>query len=181
MTSTAIRRVSLGVVGGILAVMCARREFQFAVVTGESMSPTFHHGDLIIGRRHTGALARGDVVVFTIDRSDFEELGRRASWDAEAEPTGLNRRVKRIVAIAGERAPASLPRVLRERHGGRVPLRHIAVAGDSPNSQGSAQLGFIDVDRVESVVISRLRRRSYQTKIGCSSGPAVFALPDLLR
>jgi signal peptidase I len=136
-----------------LAVLLAsvRRRFQFVVVTGGSMRPTFHHGDLLVGRRNVTTLSRGDAVVFRVYPSDYPNLrDPRSAW--------LSRRVKRVVATSGDRAPAALPPTLRQRHDGVVPPGYFAVAGDNPNSEGSAEFGYVAVDRVDSVVVRRLRR-----------------------
>ena len=136
-----------------MSVRHLRREFQFVVVNGDSMNPTFQHGDLVVARRRVPSVSRGDAVVFTVNRSDYED--QRSSV--------AGRRLKRIVAVGGDRAPELLPEALRRRHGGSVPRGHIALAGDAPVSEGSAQFGYINVARIESVVIGRVRRRRPQT------------------
>jgi signal peptidase I len=150
----AIRLVVFGGPGLVVAMRCVRSQFQFARVVGESMSPTFHHGDLVIGRRHIPGVSRGDAVIFRVESSDFGDDGS-AVWQGS---TWLSRRVKRIVAVAGDRPPASLPQGFQRQAGGRVPAGHVAVAGDNPHSEGSAQFGYVGVERVESVVIGRLRK-----------------------
>jgi signal peptidase I len=130
-----------------LTVNRLRRTFQFVVVNGESMRPTFRDGDLVVGRRHVPSVSPGDVIVFTVDSDDF---------DQETFPAH-RRRVKRIVAAAGDLAPEALPERLTSRHNGFVPVGHVAVAGDAPASQGSAEFGYIQLERVESVIIKRLR------------------------
>jgi signal peptidase I len=131
-----------------------RSQLQFALVVGESMSPTFNHGDVVIGRRRIAVVSRGDAVIFRVEPSDYGDRGSAG----EQYSAWLTRRVKRTVAVPGDRAPTSLPEVLRQQHGGRVPVGHIAVAGDNPHSEGSAQFGYVGVERVESVVLGRLRK-----------------------
>lgn len=106
-------------------------------------------------------------MIFTIQQDDYQtnptvpKLNpRRDSFATRviSDEPFLPRRVKRLVAVAGDRAPAFLPEALRAQHDGVVPVGHIAVAGDNPHSQGSAQFGYVNVDRVESVVIARLKR-----------------------
>jgi signal peptidase I len=128
-----------------------RRHFQFVVVRGESMAPTLSHGDLILGRRRFPKVSRGDIVVFSVYPGDYF---------SEMTLGSLQRRVKRVVATSGEPAPPSLPASLRCLHDGNVPDRHVALAGDASVSEGSAQFGYIGVDRIESVVVGRIRRGS---------------------
>lgn len=142
---------------GILLVGLAfrhiRRRFQFVVVIGRSMSPTFNHGDLVIGRRHITTVSRGDVIVFRIYPGDYED-GRDpgSAW--------LSRRVKRVVATQGHDAPGPLRYKLTQGHNGLVPPGHVAVAGDNPHSESSADFGYVEIERVESVVVRRLGRRT---------------------
>jgi signal peptidase I len=137
-------------VGPALAVLwLLRRKFQFVVVCGESMAPTLHHGDLVLGRRRVPAVSTGDLVVFPVFPDDYEDgvlPGR--PW----------RRVKRVVAVAGDSAPSSLPASLRRLYDGAVPEGHVALDGDALVSEGSAQFGYIGVERIESTVVRRLRR-----------------------
>lgn len=146
--------VGFGGAGLAVAMRCLRSRFQFARVVGGSMSPTFHHGDLVIGRRGVAAASRGAAVIFRIESGDYGEDasagGQSSAW--------LNRRVKRIVAVAGDRAPAEVPQGFQQQGGGRVPAGHVAVAGDNPHSEGSAQFGYVRLERIESVVIGRLRK-----------------------
>lgn len=143
-----IVRISLMVATSALVLQRLRSVFQFVVVNGESMCPTLRHGDLVVGRRDARSVSRGVIVVFTVRPDDYEDRS----------PAPPNRRVKRIVATAGDRAPATLPERLRSLHNGFVPAGHIALAGDAPVSEGSAEFGYINVGRVESVVVKRLRR-----------------------
>lgn len=132
----------------VAAVRLLRREFQFVVVRGESMAPSLRHGDLVLGRRRIRTVSTGDVVVFPVFPDDYEDGLFRGP------PL---RRVKRVVAVAGDPAPASLPASLRRLCDGAVPDGHVALAGDALVSEGSAQFGYIGVERIESTVIRRLR------------------------
>lgn len=140
----------LGVVSLVSVLAGLRRRYQFVVVTGGSMAPTFQHGDLVVGRRKVSAISKGDAVVFRVYPTDYDNLEHPETW--------LSRRVKRVVATSGDRAPITLPPTLRREHHGLVPIGHFAVAGDNPNSEGSAQFGYVAIDRIESVVVRRLRR-----------------------
>jgi signal peptidase I len=153
----AIRFLLFGGMGLAVALRCVRGQLQFALVVGESMSPTFHHGDLVIGRRRVVSVTRGDAIIFSVEPSDHGDSGDGLPADEQGSAR-LRRRLKRIVAIEGDQAPSSLPQILRQRHHGRVPPGHVAVAGDNPHSEGSAQLGYVEVEQVESVVIGRLRK-----------------------
>lgn len=171
MTLRATRAAVLAIAGLTIAMTQLRRRFQFAVVNGESMNPTFRHGDLVVGRRDVAILIAGDAIVFTIHPSDYRQtVGPEETDDAPKRivlprdglgRTWLGKRLKRVIAVAGDPAPLGLPETLRRRHGGLVPAGHVAVAGDNPLSEGSAQFGYVDVRRVESVVIRRLQRRHH--------------------
>lgn len=159
--------VFVGVAAVAVAARRLRRRFQFVVVTGESMNPAFHHGDLVIGRRQPLAVSKGDAIVFAVDPGHYVHDSNSVSFGDRPErlllavgrnQVWLPRRLKRIIAVGGDPAPASLPMALTEQHGGVVPRDHIAVAGDNPNSEGSAQFGYVELAHVESVVIGRLRR-----------------------
>ncbi len=166
MTPQTIVRISLALGATALIVRRLRRVFQFIVVNGESMRPTLRHGDLLVGKRRIASVSRGDVVVFTVHPDDY----------GDRELAAPARRVKRIVAVAGDRAPAMLPERLRRQHGEVVPDGHVALAGDALVSEGSAQFGYIDVMRVESVVVRRLRRGRAEGGSGPASGPDASAL-----
>lgn len=118
------------------------------------MSPTFHHGDLVIGRRDFPAVSAGEAVIFRVEPTDYGDDAAAAVQSS----AWLGRRVKRVIAVAGDFAPTSLPQGFQRQAGGRVPAGHVAVAGDNPHSEGSAQFGYVGIERVESVVLGRLRR-----------------------
>jgi signal peptidase I len=148
MTARVIESSLFATVAVALIVIRVRRAFQFVVVTGESMQPTFGPGDLVVGRRREGSLARGDVVVFPVYSDDYYDR----------IPSEGSRRVKRITAVAGDCAPANLPERLRRLHNGLVPYGHVALAGDAAVSEGSSEFGYINIERIESVIVRRLRR-----------------------
>ena len=156
------------------------------------MSPAFGHGDLVVGRRGVVPIERGTAVVFSVDRQAYEAVldptappdrPGRVVYGRGEDPTALTRRLKRVIAVGGCPAPTVLPRHLREKYGGLVPPGHIAVAGDNPNSEGSAQFGYVALERVESVILGRLRRRRSAHPAGqgkASVGRSVASPPEVV-
>lgn len=133
---------------GALVVTVLRREYQVARVRGASMTPTLRDGEVVLGRRRFSSVLRGSVVVF----EPRDETGRH-----ERPGDGFTRRIKRVVAIAGDSAPPWLT------EGGNleavVPEGHVALDGDSQRSSSSAQFGYVPVTDIESVVVRRLATR----------------------
>src|SRR3954470_22755922 len=66
------------------------RRWIVVVVTGNSMAPTFRHGERLLARRQRRAPRTGDAVVFTAPEARRGELALR---------------VKRVAAVAGEEVP----------------------------------------------------------------------------
>jgi signal peptidase I len=123
-----------------------RSRWIVVAVHGDSMSPTFHHGERVLARRLLGReLRRGDVIVF---KTDFTiEL-----W---AKGLGPALRLKRIVAVSGDPVPSWLVELGSDR---AVPDRCVVVSGDNEVSQDSRQLGYIKVEDVVAVVLRRIAR-----------------------
>jgi signal peptidase I len=153
-----VRRSAVSIGTSVLVVRVLRREFQVARVLGGSMSPTFRHGDLVLARRRFRAVPRGSVVIF----EPYE-----ASASLARPEFRLSHRIKRVIAVAGERAP----RWLVEAQGLTpvVPTGCVALDGDAERSESSAQFGYIPVGRIESIVIRRLTRANREGS-GTSEG-----------
>src|SRR4051794_36138555 len=120
------------------------------------MAPTFRHGDRLLSYRRSLPPRKGDVVVFGVTPADYPELAEpSAEHPAQAM---LALRVKRVVACAGDPVPAWMSERCRGGDG-RVPDGHVVVAGDAPRSEGSRELGFIAHERIQAVIVRRLRTR----------------------
>ncbi|MEV0581440.1 S26 family signal peptidase [Nonomuraea sp. NPDC050310] len=118
----------------LLAWVRLRRTFTVVVVQGISMAPTLRRGDrLLVRRAREGALRTGQIAVLR-------------------DPTGNGHLIKRIAAVHGEPAPASVP------HEGPVPSGALAVLGDNPEvSYDSRHCGLVRESDVLGVVIRPLR------------------------
>jgi signal peptidase I len=122
-------------------------------VFGDSMAPSYRHGDRLLATRLWKCLHRGDVLIFRVTAEDYGFAG------GDAATISPDLRLKRIAACAGEPAPDWLDERLRSKDG-LVPRGYVAVAGDAANSEGSQQLGYIAEHRIEAVVLRRLCRPS---------------------
>jgi signal peptidase I len=115
-----------------LALGWARRNLILITVRGDSMTPTYRHGQRLIVRR--GGYRSGQVVVFRPPSRKVYDV----DWI-----------VKRAVAVAGDPVPADL----RERAGAEVvPAGRLLVRSDAPDGLDSRQLGLIDDRDVLGVV-----------------------------
>ncbi|MFC7550086.1 S26 family signal peptidase [Plantactinospora sp. GCM10030261] len=129
----------LTLVGAGAARALLRRRYLLVTVRGNSMSPTYADGDLLLARqgRH---LRRGQAVVFA------HPLRTPAT-----EPAVL---VKRVRAVSGDEVPADLRTVVTTS---RVPVGQLLVRGDNPVSLDSRRLGFVPESSVTAVVVRRIR------------------------
>lgn len=153
---------------GALLMYVLRREFSLIEVHGESMAPAFRSGDRLVARRPQRPPRRGEVVVFRVEGADY---------GLEDFTPPITRRVKRVISIPGDTAPAFLPDALRSRFGGVVPAGSVAVAGDAAGSEGSAELGYVRFDRIEGIVIRRLRGGVGPTRSESTCLPALPLAP----
>lgn len=125
--------------GGLVALLSAIRGRCVLVrVSGHSMRPTFHDGDLLLGVR-SDRLRTGRVVVFRTP-------------PAAGDQQGPAYRVKRLSAVAGESAPASLS----SGGGGPVPPGSVLVRGDNPRAEDSRHYGYVARRDILAVVVLRL-------------------------
>ncbi|MFI5960139.1 S26 family signal peptidase [Cryptosporangium sp. NPDC051539] len=151
-----------GAVGAVLAVVVAvvwwlRRRFVIVTVIGQSMTPTFAHGDRVLVRRVRLARARtGDVVV--------------AAWGAPVpggpfplaieEPTpGLPPTlapwmVKRLAAGPGDPVPEVVRAAVPDQ---RVPPGRFLLLGDNVAASADSRVrGYAHAGYLLGVVVGRL-------------------------
>lgn len=121
------------VLGGGAVLLWGRRRFLLVTVVGQSMSPTYRHGQRLLLRR--GRFAAGDVVMFPAP----EAPGSNVPW-----------LVKRAVAVAGDPVPPEFV-ALVEQHG-TVPPGRLVVRSDAVEGLDSRRLGFIDSQDVVGAV-----------------------------
>jgi signal peptidase I len=147
---------------GALALLCA--PFRLGIVLGESMSPSFHTGQVFVTTRvDTGTtVSRGDVVLVTVNGQLYlkrvHALGGDTFWALQSPRSGA---IERVFG-AQARGPVSL---LAWRHPGpgrlveiTVPDGYVYVLGDAEsNSYDSRRFGAVPMESVKArVVVSRL-------------------------
>jgi signal peptidase I len=129
------------VVAAGMGIVALRRSRMVITVEGDSMRPTYRHGDRLL-LRTGGTCHPGDVVVFTNPRG------------SDPGPSML---VKRVAATAGD----EVPQPVRTRIGDeRVPAGRIVVLGDAAQSLDSRYFGYVAADTVVGVVIRELARKA---------------------
>lgn len=137
---------------------------RFGVVSGQSMTPAFRHGQVFVMRR-TGAahcLRRGDVVVLALEGRHHIKRVHAVAGDI-VSGVDWDETVGRPDYIADGGEMAALPDLLRRRPGiGRmahvtVPEGCIFVVGDDvTRSCDSRHFGPVPLESVEGVVIASL-------------------------
>ncbi|MEV4116826.1 S26 family signal peptidase [Nonomuraea sp. NPDC049695] len=119
-----------------------RRRYAVITVRGESMLPTYRHGERLLLRRHTPVRA-GQCVVFA---DQPVTPGHPGGWI-----------LKRVIAVAGDPVPRDRAPALEQVREEHVPPGHMVVLGDNAaSSTDSRQLGYIACDRVFGIVSRRL-------------------------
>ncbi|WP_414171053.1 S26 family signal peptidase [Streptomyces diastatochromogenes] len=164
------------------------RKFVVVSVKGDSMQPTYTHGDRVIAYRGAPP-SRGDVVV--IQRPDVwgipappqnggphvfiddEGLGLsgiplavRGVWpgkpiaDPRSKEIGTqNWMIKRVLAVPGDPVPVEKVPILSSFPGDRVPAGKIVVLGDNfAASFDSRQVGYFPLGRVLGIAVGGRRR-----------------------
>jgi signal peptidase I len=137
------------IVAAAATLVWLRRTRLIVTVRGNSMLPTFRHGQRLLARRVRGGrrFRRGETVVFAL-------TARQLDQQAAGDPV---HRVKRVAAVAGDPVPDWLRDALGPAAGERVPPGHVVVAGDNARSQDSRHLGFIDAGAIFAIVTSPRR------------------------
>jgi signal peptidase I len=128
------------------ALAAARRRFVVIEVVGDSMAPTYRAGERLLVR-HTRRFRVGDVVL-----AHHQEGGRR---DAGKEPLATAWLVKRLAALPGHPVPPSVVRAVGGDHG-PVPAGAAVLLGEDPASADSRSWGFVPLDDIVGVVVTRL-------------------------
>jgi signal peptidase I len=129
------------------AALAARLLLSTVTVRGGSMTPTLHHGDVLLVLCHRRRARPGRLVV--VQRPD-----RHTGWNGPVDPTGAaGWYVKRVVAATGDPVPHWMP----GDRPGRVPPGMLVLRGDHPSSEDSKQWGLCPTDRMYGVVLLRLR------------------------
>ena len=153
-------------VAGVVAVGAAawwlHRRFLVVTVNGESMTPTYAHGDRVLARRARLAGVRaGDVVVAA---AGLPLPGGPRPLTIEAAEPGTPTTcppwmIKRVVAVPGDTVPEQTLAVLAVAPGHLVPPGRFVAYGDNVQaSADSRQMGYFYEENLLGVVVARLRR-----------------------
>jgi signal peptidase I len=128
----ALAGVGMTTVAGGAAVGLLRVRYAMATVKGNSMTPTYLHGERLLVRKRSRVSA-GDVIVFSAPAGQF--------FDVELL-------VKRVAAVSGD----PVPEEFEGTHALEVPPGMLLVRSDAARGLDSRQLGFIDGRHVVGVL-----------------------------
>lgn len=130
----------------VLPVLAALQPYSLVVVRGNSMSPTFRSGSVVLTDRHVPSIARGDVVVFERDGQEmmkrvallpgdsYVQIGYAGSWFFPNNSIALEKATKSGLPIRRS----------------VVPPGTVFVIGDNWfQSVDSREFGPIPVDSIE--------------------------------
>ncbi|MFG1923032.1 S26 family signal peptidase [Cryptosporangium sp. NPDC048952] len=138
-----------------------RRRFVAVTVLGDSMAPTFAHGDRVLVRRvRLSRVRAGDVVVAAwgspVPGGPFPLT---ASEPVPGLPPSRDPwMVKRLVAGPGDPVPEAVGAVVPDRE---VPPGRFLMVGDNvAASADSRELGYAHAEYLLGVVVGRMTRRS---------------------
>jgi signal peptidase I len=139
--------LTAAVLATALLFRAVRRRLLLVEVVGDSMAPTYRHGDrlLVVRRRR---FRTGQVVI-------------AARGMADLAPGGCPWLVKRLAAMPGEATPEAAVAA----SGGRrtVPAHAVVLLGDSPASIDSRSVGFVPLADLGGVVLGRTRTAAGRT------------------
>lgn len=162
-------------------VVAARRLLLVINVVGDSMLPTYHHGDRVLAvRTGTRGLQRGSVVIGRIDRTALLDAGHADAlpgtaavavaepsfdplMDHDEEPGGRLLVIKRLEGLPGDLVVQPDGGGARTPRPATLPAGHYALAGDAPNSRGTAQWGPVAATDIVGRVFARLPSSSQRT------------------
>ncbi|MCS7065826.1 MAG: signal peptidase I [Fimbriimonadales bacterium] len=134
------RAFLLLIVVGLLGLLFVAN-FRVVVIEGNSMEPTYHHGQRVLmtwAYWLFGPIRKGDVVVIQL--------------------AGGARLVKRVVALGGEEVPRQYWGPATWRRGTRVPPGYVYVVGDNlERSEDSRQMGPFPLEQVQGKVVGGFR------------------------
>lgn len=137
--------VGLVAVALVLGVWWLRRTLVVVTVKGESMVPTFRHGERVLVRRAgIDAVRRGTIVVVAPGRP------QRLSRDY---PLWM---IKRVRAVPGDPVPREEVPILDREPDPHVPPARMVLLGDNPSGSDSRQLGYFYTANLLGVVVRRL-------------------------
>jgi signal peptidase I len=145
---------AVAVLAAALAAVALRRRFLVVTVRGASMEPTHRDGDRVLARRSRAAIERGSVVV--VERPDAETL----TWSRPPTPRRHRSEllIKRVLSVPGDPVPRAQIPALAAAAEPVVPPGCLVLRGDNAErSFDSTLVGYFPVERVQGIVIRRLR------------------------
>ena len=157
------------VIAFVLAVLSRQFIYTPTTVYGESMSPTFHKGDVVIVRKLNG-IHRSDIIVFDAPDSELDERYIKRvigvpgdSIEVKDDLLYINGELVEEPYLQENKRKASLGYftenfTLHDYTGkSKVPEGYLFVMGDNRLiSKDSRLLGFIDEDKVIGQVVFRV-------------------------
>jgi signal peptidase I len=148
MVAIAAGALVFGALVALLAAWLLRRTLVVVTVNGESMEPTFRHGERVLVRRAgIDSVRPGQVVVVAPGRP------QRLPHDY---PLWM---IKRLRAIPGDPVPCDEVPILGAEPEPTVPAARMVVLGDNPSGSDSRQLGYFYTANLLGVVVRRLPPR----------------------
>jgi signal peptidase I len=138
----------------VLAAVAVRRRYVVVTVRGASMEPTHRDGERVLARRSRAAIERGSVVV--VESPDAETL----TWSQPPAPRRTRNQllIKRVLSVPGDPVPRAQIPALASAAEPVVPAGCLVLRGDNAErSFDSTLVGYFPVERVQGIVIRRLR------------------------